>query len=54
MLAALAFATLWGRSYTVTDQYLWPTPVRLPALVDSRVLMTAPGGLVFYERSAFA
>jgi hypothetical protein len=54
LLTALATAGLWSRSYFVADQYLRPFPLARPALVDSRVIATVPGGLVFYERSAFA
>ena len=54
LVTALAAVGLWGRSYFVTDTYLLPSRVALPALIDSRVLSTTPGGLVFYERSAFA
>jgi hypothetical protein len=54
LLTVFAVAGLWGRSYFVTDQYLRPARTKLPALIDSRVLATVPGGLLFYERSAFA
>jgi hypothetical protein len=52
LLAALASAGLWTRSHFVSDHYLWPGPTRSP-LIDSRALFTAPGRLVFQERTAF-
>ena len=54
LLAGLATAGLWARSYFVADHYLWPVKPGTPAfaLVDSRALFTAPGRLVFQERSA--
>ena len=54
LVTAMTAVGLWGRSYFVTDSYLVRSRVAMPALIDSRVLSTAPGGFVFYERSAFA
>ena len=54
LLTALAAAVLWGRSYFVADNYLWSARPVPSALVDARVLATVPGGLVFYDRTAFA
>jgi hypothetical protein len=54
LLTGLAAVGLWARSHFVSDDYMWPARQPMPALVDSRVVATVPGGLVFYERSVFA
>lgn len=55
VLAALATVGLWVRSHYVTDGFLWsvaPNP-KLGQLVHARTLFTAPGRLIFQERSPF-
>ena len=52
LLAALASAGLWTRSQYVSDHYLWAGPTNSP-LIDSRAVFTAPGRIVFQERSPF-
>ena len=54
LVTAVATAGLWGRSYFVTDNVLWSVRPRPGALVDSRVVTTVPGALLFYERPIFA
>ena len=52
-VAALATVGLWGRSHFVTDHYVWPVRSARATLIDSREVFTAPGRLVFHERSLF-
>ena len=53
LLAALACGGLWVRSYSVSDNYIWP--VQSPSgfqRIDSRSLQTTSGRLFFQERTA--
>jgi hypothetical protein len=55
LVAAIATAALWARSYFVSDHYLWPArrPPAGGALIESRAVYTAPGRFVFHERTLF-
>ena len=52
-VAALATVGFWARSHFVTDRYVWPVRSARATLIDSRELFTAPGRLVFHERTLF-
>ena len=51
--AALATVGLWARSHFVTDRYMWPVRSARATLIDSPELVSAPGRLVFHERTLF-
>ena len=53
MVAALATVGLWTRSHFIADAYMWPVQSggRGFELIDSRYVETAPGRLVFRERT---
>ena len=53
LLAALAFGGLWARSYSVSDNYVWPVKSRDGfERIDSRSIQTTCGRLYFQERTA--
>ena len=54
LIAAMASAGLWVRSYFTVDQYTWPVSFDTPGFdrVASRTVQTAPGRLFFQERTA--
>ena len=54
LLATLASAGLWVRSFYVSDCYNWRPRLSVGAgfeRVESRTVLTSPGHLVFQERS---
>ena len=54
LVAALASAGLWVRSYFAVDQYTWPVRCGTSGFesVVSRTVQTSPGQLFFQERTA--
>ena len=54
LVAALASAGLWVRSYFAIDQYTWPVRGDSPGfeMIDSRTVQTSPGRLIFQDRTA--
>lgn len=55
LVAALAAAGLWARSYSTTDEYDWRVrpQANTPSLVYARAIATTPGRVMFYERCVF-